>query len=712
MGEGMAIQLQEFAKQVLFGTTMEEKLSFPREEIVDTDRGDAIKTPRKLARPSHLVLREEGVKASHPSVAKLVDERERGRLLHFFGNHELLATELMALALLKFPDAPASFRRGLLETLKDEQIHTRLYMHRMKQCGVEFGELPLSDYFWRSVSSMEDPLDYVTRLSLTFEQANLDYSREYAKVFESVGDGATSGILDKIYRDEIDHVGFGLKWFRRWKAEGKTDWEAYRERLVFPLSPARAKGDVFNKEGRAEVGFAADFISDLEIFSQSRGRTPSVLWFNPDAERYAAQGTSEGFGKKISAVQEDFAFLPAFVARQGDVLIMRERPSAEFLRSLQAHGFRLPEILPSGGDSGELGLAPDLDRKVGDLRPWAWTPDSVSFLGNVFESVTRPPSVESLWNDGVRNLYSKTWSADWGRRLAEDGYSEDWLAPAEVYGRPARSLEELLALREELAGLGYAAIVCKAPFGTAANGIRCLMTGEELAGSTRAWLERIWEEQGEALVEPWLDRVFDFSVQFEKRGAEFKTVGFTRLVNNGRGQFRGVVTNAFCRGLGEDLIRFIMRRVNRRPRLYHFYEDIVESRLGESLSQTSFCGPLGVDAFVYRDPAGALRLKPIVEINPRFTMGRIGHELGERNAASSCGFFQIVTRSQVRKGGAKSFAEYVDALVAKHPVCLTKEAKPRIISGSFPLSDPAVAKQFLALYHVRETLADLPMVGS
>lgn len=50
----------------------------------------------------------------------------------------------MALALLKFPDAPASFGRGLLETLRDEQTRPRLYMHRMEQCGIKFGELPPS----------------------------------------------------------------------------------------------------------------------------------------------------------------------------------------------------------------------------------------------------------------------------------------------------------------------------------------------------------------------------------------------------------------------------------------------------------------------------------------------------------------------------------------------------------------------------------------
>lgn len=45
----------------------------------------------------------------------------RGRLPHFFANHELLATEIMALARLRFPDAPAAVRGGVWQTLKDEQ---------------------------------------------------------------------------------------------------------------------------------------------------------------------------------------------------------------------------------------------------------------------------------------------------------------------------------------------------------------------------------------------------------------------------------------------------------------------------------------------------------------------------------------------------------------------------------------------------------------
>jgi len=702
----MAIQLQDFAKQVLFGMTIEEKLSFPREEIVDTNPGSAIKTPRQLARPAHLALREDGVRANHPSNAKLVDEKERGRLLHFFGNHELLATELMALVLLKFPDAPASFRQGILETLKEEQIHTQLYIGRMKQCGIEFGELPLSDYFWKSVSSMEDPLDYVTRLSLTFEQANLDYSREYKSIFENVGDSSTANILNKIYRDEIEHVGFGLKWFRRWKASGKSDWEAYRERLIFPLSPSRAKGNDFNSEGRIEAGFDKSFISDLQVFQQSRGRTPSVLWFNPDAESFAAKNSIDGLEPGSSTVQNDLEFLPAFLSRKDDILITRKQPSQEFLQRIQSFGFHLPEILTSDQNE-DSSIAPEISRKIGDLRPWAWTPDSVSFFRKTLESVTRPMSPDTLWSLQKRELFSKEWSSTFGKQFAVRSGESDWLAPSEVYGELAANIESVTRLRKEFRNLGYPDIVCKSPFGTAANGIRCIRANEEMTPTFLAWIDDIFKTHGSVIVEPWLDRVFDFSVQLERRSDELKTIAFTRLVNNLRGQFKGIVTNGFCKGIDPEIVRFLMMRIEGRPRVYHWYEESVVPALSTALEKSNHQGPLGIDAFVYRDLSGNFRLKTIVEINPRYTMGRIAYELGEHNAATSLGYFQIISRPQIRKSETPNFVDFAKKMVEQNPVEMTSETKLRIVSGSLPLTDPASAKNFMAVYHVRKSISEL-----
>ncbi|MDQ8200247.1 DUF455 family protein [Pelagicoccus enzymogenes] len=703
----MAIQLEDFAKQVLFGTSMEEKLSFPREEILDTKRSDPIKTPKQLSRPKHLVLREEGVKAGHPAQSKLIDERERGRLLHFFGNHELLATELMALAILKFPDAPASFRRGLLETLKDEQMHTQLYMHRMKQCGVEFGELPLSDYFWRSVSSMEDPLDYVTRLSLTFEQANLDYSREYGKIFASVGDRSTAGILDKIYRDEIDHVGFGLKWFRRWKAEGKTDWEAFRERLVFPLSPARAKGNFFNREGRSEAGLDASFIKDLEVFSQSRGRTPYVYWFNPDAERFAARNSSEGVDAGTSPVQKDLAFLPAFVAKRDDILLLPRMPTSAFLGELKAAGLELPELQTY--ESEEEVSAPNLDRKLRGLRPWAWSPDSVLFFEKNISKLTRAKKPDTFWNEGIRTLHSKVWAAAWAKSLLDRIPHEEWLAPTSAFGKLAENAQGLQRICEAFRSAGCSSLALKAPFGTAANGMRRLEADELIDERLMRWCEQTFVEQEGLLVEPWLDRVFDFSIQLEMGKGGLRALGYTRLLNNARGQFRGIVTNGFCQGLDSELVKFLMQRVQGRPRIYYWYESVVLPELEKELAAAGYEGPLGIDAFVYRSYDGRLMLKPVVEINLRYTMGRIALELGQRNAATSVGFFEVVSKAQIKKRAGQSLSEFCERQTAAYPVKLSAEKKPRIEEGTLALNDPQQAQRFLALYHVRRSFKELAL---
>ena len=154
------MELREFAEQVLFATTLEEKLRAPG-ELTDEHPGPALVTPAAPSRPENLIFKPHGTgdKSEFPGLHLLEQDCERGKLLHFFGNHELLATELMALVLLKFPEAPAAFRQGVLKTLQDEQEHTRLYMERMKSCGIGLGDFTVSGYFWRCVAPLEHPID-------------------------------------------------------------------------------------------------------------------------------------------------------------------------------------------------------------------------------------------------------------------------------------------------------------------------------------------------------------------------------------------------------------------------------------------------------------------------------------------------------------------------------------------------------------------------
>ena len=343
------MELREFAERVLFATTLEEKLQAPV-DITDENPGAPLVTPAAPGRPTNLIFKPHAAgKSEFPGLHRLEEKSERGKLLHFFGNHELLATELMALVLLKFPDAPAAFRRGVLQTLKDEQEHTRLYVERMKACGVQLGDFPVSGYFWRCVAPMAHPIDYVAGLCLTFEQANLDFAGFYGRNFVAVGDAGSAKLLEKIYRDEIGHVAYGLKWFRRWKNPTESDWDAFCHTLKFPLSPQRAKGFSVNVAGRKAAGLNADFIAQLNVYSQSKGRTPSVFVFNPFAEGRIAEGKAFNPTKHQAQLARDLENLPQFLCRQDDLVLVQRKPSIEFLSGIKQAGFPLPEFVELNG---------------------------------------------------------------------------------------------------------------------------------------------------------------------------------------------------------------------------------------------------------------------------------------------------------------------------------------------------------------------------
>ncbi len=160
------MNVTEFAEQIVFGTTLEEKLVVPGRLTRDADvrnRPD-VRSLISPGRPVGLQMRHDPTgTGAPPSDDQLENERARGQLLHFLANHELLATELMALVLLKFPEAPHAFRQGILVTLQEEQEHTRMYIKRMRECGVEFGAYPLGGRFWRIVEPMQSPMDFVSR---------------------------------------------------------------------------------------------------------------------------------------------------------------------------------------------------------------------------------------------------------------------------------------------------------------------------------------------------------------------------------------------------------------------------------------------------------------------------------------------------------------------------------------------------------------------
>ncbi len=693
------MELREFAEQVLFATTLEEKLQRPG-ELTDEQPGAPMFAPEMPGRPAALRFKkQDATKAAFPGVHRLEQPHERGRLLHFFANHELLATELMALVLLRFPDAPPAFRRAVLQTLKDEQEHTRLYLERMAACGVQFGDLPVSGYFWRAVAPMENPLDYVAGLSLTFEQANLDFARHFARGFATVGDDATAQLLDRIYRDEITHVACGLKWFRRWKNPEQSDWNAYCHQLKFPLSPQRAKGLTLNVEGRRAAGLDAQFIAELDVFSHSKGRTPSVFVFNPFAESRIAQGRSYTPVKAQAQLARDLANLPQFLCRQDDVVLVPHRPSVEFLSGIKQAGFALPEFVEL--KDGRIDLLDNLtQRKLGTLRPWAWGPDSVELLSPLFANVTGEiRTATQRFHEGTANLYSKAWSAGLLRKFLASFGTAPWLCSADEVGVSAKTLPEVLNAIATIRARGHHRVVVKEAIGLAGhNAIR--LWEPELLDTQRRWLAQACEQGRQLVVEPWLEREMDISVQLEMTPRGLKLRGYTTLINDQRGQFQAnrAAPNHTQR-LPDDLIALFREPRDISVRLHGVYAEVM-ALLEAGLREADYLGPLGIDAFVYRAPSGECRLKPIVEFNPRYTMGRLTVELMKQACPGSHGHFRLINRAQLRGTGFERFSSFARSLEEQHPLRLEGEPTPKIREGALCLNDPAAAQVCLAVFQV------------
>ena len=162
--------------------------------------------------------------------------------------------------------------------------------------------------------------------------------------------------------------------------------------------------------------------------------------------------------------------------------------------------------------------------------------------------------------------------------------------------------------------------VLKPRFGSTGRG-RVHSTEKEEGHLARA-LPRL-RRRGGAILEPWLDRVQDYSVQLiVHANGEVESLGsLHQLVKPGGAVLGGAASldeRGLSRGAGEH------------------HEALVQEALalGREAAARGFRGPCGIDAFAWRGPDGETHLRRLCEINARFTTGHvaIGFALRARDA--------------------------------------------------------------------------------
>ena len=574
-----------------------------------------------------------------------------------------------------------AFRQGVLVTLQEEQAHTQMYIDRMHECGVEFGTYPVSGQFWQVVAPMESPMDFVSRLSLTFEQANLDYSQHFAKVFRRIGDDATASILQQIYEDEIGHVQHGLHWFRQWKDPEQSDWEAYQASLEFPMSPQRGRAPKidFNRDGRLRAGLTEPFVDAIEVFRKSRGRAVSVRWFDAGAESDVAGSVDQKTKSLTQSLTADLELVMLALTKPDDLLLVQRLPSNRVKKQLMDAGFELPEFVPMEQSAA---LA---DRNLHDAAPWAWTPAAVD-LARGFEAALKhgPPT----WQDRDGMFYRKSWSTKQLGEWLADGAPLDCLCGSEVVGEVINSVEQFDVARVDFESRGFEHLVLKPDLSASGRGQRRFATGGGLSDRELAELMVLFERQGQVVIEPELDRVMDFSILFDGQGNLLDWS--QQLVGPGR-KYLGSVLDKSLFGCAGEVKRFFLADKAQKVKQISAWLD---QRLEQSGIQKKLSGPFGIDAMVYRDVAGQLKIKPLVELNPRTTMGHVSLALSKRLASGAMGQFRIFTARQWREIGPA-----LESL----PLICTSEGHWK--SGVIPLGDVATAAKLIPVVLVGDAIA-------
>lgn len=188
----------------------------------------------------------------------------RARALHTFFHHELQAAELMAWALLAFPETPREFRAGLVRIALDEIRHMNLYAQHIARLGFKVGDFSVRDWFWQRVPSCENPAAFVATMGLGVESANLEHTASFAARFREAGDEEGARVQEVIGLEEIAHVRFGARWFETFGSS--LDFETWRLALPSPLSPLLMRGKPMNRHARLKAGQSESFLNELDAW--------------------------------------------------------------------------------------------------------------------------------------------------------------------------------------------------------------------------------------------------------------------------------------------------------------------------------------------------------------------------------------------------------------------------------------------------------------
>ena len=298
------------------------------------------------------------------------------------------------------------------------------------------------------------------------------------------------------------------------------------------------------------------------------------------------------------------------LARDGDLIWTPASIEVDFFLAAITQG--LPRVVPINS----------WDEVPGDVEfvPWGWSSDARSLAKRIGSSVV-PPEESAVQ---IANSRATSFRLEQHWNVGLDG---------------ARRIESQFDLDAVFEPLDSAVRqwVIKSEFGMSGRE-RILGRGLPTPADLQ-WLRRRLGSQQAVFYEPWVESMGEAGIQIDvpKSGSP-RLVGVTPMLVDERGQYAGSLIESDRPSLLTKL---------------HPWEDAIEVALlaAAHLQELGYFGPLGIDAMQYRDRDGAICLRPLQDINARWTMGRLSLGLARLLAPGETGIWShgsIATDDAIR----------------------------------------------------------------
>lgn len=340
---------------------------------------------------------------------------------------------------------------------------------------------------------------------------------------------------------------------------------------------------------------------------------PQVFLGNFDFEHELAS-KSYSPTNALRRLNAELSWHLAAFTKPGDGLWLPAMPSAEFVEASR-------ELL------GHCVMSSDLSEFRGSFLacPWGWSPQ-LRMLAERHRLTIDAPSIAA-----TRQANSRQHSFHIEQQLGV-------VLPGAFVVTALAQLEA--ALRTRCESTPEQRWVIKSDFGMSGRE-RVVGCGPSLELSARRWIEKRLARHEWLIFEPWLDRVSEAGILLDvptrdDSDAAIRLVALTELLTDARGQYAGTRTGPDLNATAET---------SWQPAVSAAFQ------LAILLRAQGYFGPLGIDAMQYFATvadrvAGVPSIRPIQDVNARWTMGFVAAMWAQRLAPGECSTWRLLPTAE------------------------------------------------------------------